>query len=55
MSNVPLPELGIHGRCDLQARTQTPPYINVLATMMLAVTITLFIVAIVRGNRREAS
>jgi len=38
-----------------QARTQTPPYINVLATMMLAVTITLFIVAIVRGNRREAS
>ena len=35
-----------------QARTQTPPYINVLATMVLGVTLVLFVFAIVRGNRK---
>ncbi len=35
-----------------QARTQTPPNINVLATMILVVTLALFIWAIVRGNRK---
>jgi spermidine/putrescine transport system permease protein len=35
-----------------QARTQTPPNINVLATMILAITLVLFLAAIVRGNRK---
>jgi spermidine/putrescine transport system permease protein len=34
------------------ARTQTPPNINVLATMILAITLVLFLAAIVRGNRK---
>jgi spermidine/putrescine transport system permease protein len=38
-----------------QARTQTPPYINVLATIILGVTLVLFAFAIVRGNRKAAS
>ena len=35
-----------------QARTQTPPNINVLATMILGVTLVLFLAAIVQGNRK---
>lgn len=38
-----------------QARTQTPPYINVLATMILGVTVVLFVVALLRGNRKAAA
>jgi spermidine/putrescine transport system permease protein len=37
-----------------QARTQTPPYINVLATIILAVTFALFLVAVLRGSRKES-
>lgn len=38
-----------------QARTQTPPYINVLASMILGVTVLLFVFSLIRSSRREAA